>query len=65
MANDMGDPTIFAAFRLTALWRDKQLQYTWLRAAQGRHADFWQVTYHGEAELARSGSNAIIDQYFG
>jgi 2-haloacid dehalogenase len=30
--------------RLTALWRDKQLQYTWLRAAQGRHVDFWQVT---------------------
>jgi 2-haloacid dehalogenase len=30
--------------RLAALWRDKQLQYTWLRAAQGRHADFWQVT---------------------
>jgi 2-haloacid dehalogenase len=29
---------------LTALWRDKQLQYTWLRAAQGRHADFWHVT---------------------
>ncbi|MGE5270357.1 MAG: haloacid dehalogenase type II [Thiohalocapsa sp.] len=33
--------------QLTALWRDKQLQYTWLRAVQGRHADFWQVT--GEA----------------
>ncbi len=33
--------------RLTVLWRDKQLQYTWLRAIQGRHADFWQVT--GEA----------------
>jgi 2-haloacid dehalogenase len=30
--------------RLAALWRDKQLQYTWLRAAQSRHADFWQVT---------------------
>jgi len=30
--------------RLTALWRDKQVQYTWLRVAQGRHADFWQVT---------------------
>lgn len=29
--------------RLSALWRDKQL-HTWLRAAQGRHADFWQVT---------------------
>ena len=29
---------------LTELWRDKQLQYTWLRGLQGRHADFWQVT---------------------
>jgi 2-haloacid dehalogenase len=35
------------ADRLSRLWRDKQLQYTWLRALQGRHADFWQVT--GEA----------------
>jgi 2-haloacid dehalogenase len=33
-----------AADRLSALWRDKQLQYTWLRAAQGRHVDFLQVT---------------------
>lgn len=30
--------------RLTSLWRDKQLAYSWLRATQGRHADFWQVT---------------------
>jgi 2-haloacid dehalogenase len=30
--------------KLTALWRDKQLQYTWLRAVQNLHADFWQVT---------------------
>jgi 2-haloacid dehalogenase len=29
---------------LTTLWRDKQLQYTWLRTMQGRYADFWQVT---------------------
>ena len=29
---------------LTSLWRDKQLQYTWLRAVQGLHADFWDVT---------------------
>jgi len=33
-----------AVDRVSTLWRDKQLQYTWLRAAQGRHADFWQVT---------------------
>ena len=32
------------AAAVTALWRDKQLQYTWLRSLQGRHADFWQVT---------------------
>jgi 2-haloacid dehalogenase len=32
---------------LSSLWREKQLQYTWLRGLQGRHADFWQVT--GEA----------------
>ncbi|HET9161289.1 MAG TPA: haloacid dehalogenase type II, partial [Caulobacteraceae bacterium] len=32
---------------VSALWREKQLQYTWLRTLQGRHADFWQVT--GEA----------------
>lgn len=30
--------------RLVTLWRDKQLQYTWLRAVQGGHTDFWQVT---------------------
>ena len=29
---------------VTRAWRDKQLQYTWLRAAQARHADFEQVT---------------------
>lgn len=32
---------------LTNLWRDKQLQYTWLRSLQRSYADFWQVT--GEA----------------
>lgn len=29
---------------LTTIWRDKQLQYTWLRTLQGRYVDFWQVT---------------------
>jgi 2-haloacid dehalogenase len=32
---------------LNALWRTKQLEYTWLRSLMRRHADFWQVT--GEA----------------
>ena len=29
---------------LAELWRQKQLQYSWLRTVMGRHADFWQVT---------------------
>jgi 2-haloacid dehalogenase len=29
---------------LSVLWRDKQLQYTWLRSLQGRYVNFWQVT---------------------
>ncbi len=29
---------------LASIWRDKQLQYTWLRTLQGRYADFWQIT---------------------
>jgi 2-haloacid dehalogenase len=29
---------------LTTLWRDKQVQYTWLRTLQNRYVDFWQVT---------------------
>ena len=29
---------------LTALWRTKQLEYTWLRSLQGRYVDFWRVT---------------------
>ena len=29
---------------LTSLWRERQLQYTWLRSLQGDYADFWQVT---------------------
>ncbi|GIT90927.1 haloacid dehalogenase [Jannaschia pagri] len=28
-------------------WREKQLQYTWLRAVTGEHVDFWQVTGDG------------------
>jgi 2-haloacid dehalogenase len=29
---------------LSALWRQKQLEYTWLRALMGRYEDFWSVT---------------------
>ncbi len=29
---------------LIKLWRQKQLEYTWLRSLMGTHADFWTVT---------------------
>ena len=29
---------------LARLWRQKQLEYTWLRSLMGVHADFWHVT---------------------
>jgi 2-haloacid dehalogenase len=34
-----GDP-----LALSTLWRQKQLEYTWLRALMGTYADFWAVT---------------------
>ena len=39
---DLGD----AADAFSQTWRDKQLQYTWLRSLMGRehHIDFWQLT---------------------
>jgi 2-haloacid dehalogenase len=46
---------------LSQLWRTKQLEYSWLRALMGRHADFWQVT--GEAldyALARAEVDASV-----
>ena len=33
------DPVAFSA-----AWRQKQLEYTWLRALMGRYEDFWAVT---------------------
>jgi 2-haloacid dehalogenase len=49
------------ADELSQLWRTKQLEYAWLRALMGRHADFWQVT--GDAldhALARTGVDASV-----
>ena len=37
---DLGDN----ADRLSALWRQKQLEYSWLRSLMGAHTDFWQIT---------------------
>lgn len=42
--------------QLSADWRRKQLEYTWLRAVAGAHTDFWQVTQDGlDWALERAG----------
>ena len=40
LAAEIGDK----ADDLAVLWRQKQLEYTWLRSLMGVHADFWHVT---------------------
>ena len=40
LAPELGDK----AEDLSRLWRQKQLEYTWLRSLMGVHADFWHVT---------------------
>ncbi|MFQ5773324.1 MAG: haloacid dehalogenase type II [Kiloniellaceae bacterium] len=44
------------AAAVSALWRQKQLEYTWLRSLMGEHVDFWQVTGDGlDFALAANG----------
>ncbi|NQU55773.1 MAG: haloacid dehalogenase type II [Rhodospirillales bacterium] len=42
-SDDLGDQ----AASLSAIWRTKQLEYTWLRSLMGEYIDFWQVTSNG------------------
>src|SRR3990172_8241804 len=44
---------------LSRLWRQKQLEYTWLRSLMGTHADFWQVT--GDALDYALEAQGIVD----
>ncbi|MEX2455311.1 MAG: haloacid dehalogenase type II [Rhodospirillaceae bacterium] len=40
LKDDIGEQ----ADNLSRIWRQKQLEYTWLRSLMGRHEDFWFVT---------------------
>jgi 2-haloacid dehalogenase len=47
-AEEPGRAALAAVWQQVARdWRLKQLQYSWLRAVTGAHADFWQVTQDG------------------
>lgn len=55
---------------VSTLWRQKQLEYTWLRSLMGAHADFWQVTREGlDYALAANGvedsvlAEALMQEY--
>jgi len=56
---------------LSRLWRQKQLEYTWLRSLMGRYEDFARVTADGLAHacaalglpLDEAGSRALMDRY--
>src|SRR5215467_8132566 len=56
---------------LSALWRQKQLEYTWLRSLMGRYEDFWSVTEaalrHAVRRLGLAASEAqvarLLDAY--
>ena len=43
----VGAPLGDKAHAVSALWRQKQLEYTWLRSLMGSYVDFWQVTGDG------------------
>lgn len=54
--------------RLSADWRRKQLEYSWLRTITGRHADFWTVTgealdWAAEAHGAQAARERLLDLY--
>ena len=60
-----------AADKVSALWRQKQLEYTWLRSLMQDYTDFWQITAGGldyaleangidDPELARDLLNAYL-----
>ena len=42
-----GAPLGEKADGVSDLWRQKQLEYTWLRSLMGAYVDFWQVTSDG------------------
>src|SRR5262245_841885 len=49
---------------LSTLWRQKQLEYTWLRSLMGRYEDFWMVTEaalrHAVRRLGLAASDADL-----
>jgi 2-haloacid dehalogenase len=56
---------------ISDIWRQKQLEYTWLSSLMGRYQDFWQLTAAGlrfacgalELELGEEACRALMENY--
>jgi 2-haloacid dehalogenase len=48
--------------RFLLLWRQKQLEYTWLKTLMERYADFWQITETALSATARELSIQLTSQ---
>jgi 2-haloacid dehalogenase len=57
---------------LTQLWRQKQLEYTWLTSLMGSYRDFWELTRAGlthaagmlKLELSAQQAQTLLEQYW-
>lgn len=56
---------------ISEIWRNKQLEYTWLRSLMGRYENFWKITEAGlkfacralELELSDEVRDELMDNY--
>jgi len=56
---------------ISEIWRQKQLEYTWLSSLMGRYQDFWQLTASGlrfacnalKIELGEDALRALMENY--
>lgn len=46
--------------RLSEIWRTKQLEYTWIYAATGRRATFWELTERG-LDYAIAATGVVVE----
>ncbi len=58
------------ADRLSAIWRHKQLEYSWMRALAGRYRDFWALTedaldtaFRSVPSAPRTTRETLLDAY--
>lgn len=57
--------------RLSAVWREKQLEYSWTRSLMGQYADFWELTrealdtaYNMVPDCDPSYKQTLLDAYW-